>query len=261
MGLLKAWFGPDKVGELGTHGQVHLRSRVINVSDLLEVERELKKAFPRVEVGRSAIDYSSPGRPLVEPLDKASDEVLRGIKIEAWAAGQWPAFALSVGQDRPSDATTTLIHDRVEGLSEEQIGSMAAAASRSVEIVAGAGRRVLNRRQWLDLARLAVVLIYLAVLASFAVSVWPHVLWAVVAALAVIPTAVLAAQRLGRWVGRYFPDYRPERIIVRHITRDEWRRQRYERRRDWKAVGVGFVVGLLASLATALLLGAFGLDG
>ena len=211
---------------------------------MLEVKAALEKVFPRVEVHHQGV-------PLVEPLDEASDQVLRSITVKAWGTGQWPAYELHVGRENQAYIGLGLIFDRVTDLSEDEILRMIESARQSAEIITHDGRRTLSQRHCRNLNALLVAVHYHALDVMVGVSIWPHVLWTVVAALALIPTAVLAHKRMDRIAAR-LGDGRHDRVIVQHLTRDEWRRRRFESRKDWKARGVGLLVGVVGTLLTAL---------
>jgi hypothetical protein len=80
----------------------------------------------------------------------------------------------------------------------------------------------------------------------YAITAWPSIPALLVGALAVISAGVLAWQRLRRSMDRRFADI-PERIIVNHMTRDQWRERRWNARRDVRAVAITALVTVVAT--------------
>jgi xanthine/uracil permease len=115
-------------------------------------------------------------------------------------------------------------------------------------VITTAGRRTLGVKQTSDLLITATWVALAVVLIWFARAVWPIVPAVVVAllSLALVGQAITRAIRNSMTTrGHGVTD----RLIVQPITRDEWRKQRWQRKQNFR---VAALTGMITLVATAV---------
>jgi hypothetical protein len=127
--------------------------------------------------------------------------------------------------------------DRVDVVRGPPLGGEPADPLHDLQNVPSHWTTVLKATVWLVLGALYV---------WYAVTVRPSIPALLVGALAVSSAGVLAWQRLRRPIDRRFADI-PQRIIVNYQTRDQWRQQRWNRKRD---LWVGATSAILTAAVT-----------
>lgn len=246
MGLIERWLGTHPTGFDDRDAQVPIPSRRINVSDLWEAKTELEKVSSDVRFHRGGRDELGPE--LTEPLADSSDAALRRLVMVAYADGvKWPIVQVSVGADQGAQLLLNLHLLPENNFSPEQVDQWRAAAHEVLRVIGTAGRRVLGRRHILDLVQLALHVALIGLYAWFVIVVWPALPVILLAGLALFPVRTWAMNLVTRAVSRRI--HADNRVIVRHLTRDEWRRQREDARRDLK---VGFWTALITLVVTGV---------
>lgn len=258
-------FGPAVIGytdRVSESGEPYDRywefgSREITVTDVRDVVRALKGVEgSAVSVHRSLFpseDVQIP-RSEITDLEDASDSELEAVSVIAARpdAAYRPVIVVALGSKRDATVTYCRAHSS-EGSAPPDIAPNAdaweQAASRAVEILRTAGRRRLSRKRKVNALTFGFMTGLVGLWVWSAVLLWPSV--PVIAALAIaLAPALSALPGPTGWVRRNFDNAdrkdRSASIKVVSLTRDEWRRQRWNTRRDIK-VALYSVLGTLAA--------------
>jgi hypothetical protein len=233
--------------------RMRFHSRSILVTDVLDAKRELEKVCDRVEVVRGERGERADSRDLLDDLENISDVDLERIALLGWIDGCNQAVVrVRLGSRVPADMDTR--RQLVEESAPGRVRQIENGSFQAASVIGRAGRPILSPSQWRALLKAAVWLLLGALYVWYAVTTWLSIPALLVGALAVISAGVLAWQRLGRSIDRRFADV-PKRIIVNHMTRDQWRERRWNRRRDVLAVAITAIVTVVATYVAIELAG------
>jgi hypothetical protein len=216
-------------------------SRSILVTDVDDAKQQLDKVCDRVDVVRWLPRHDEASGPALG-LENVSDADLAGICVQGWIDEcTQPVVRLRLGSQSPAYIETRRVFLKESALGHGKIAEIEDGSSQAAFIIARAGRAILSPSQWTVLLKAAVWLVLGALYVWYARTAWPSIPALLVGALAVISAGVLAWQRLRRSMDRRFADL-PERIIVNHMTRDQWRERRWSAKRDIWVAAISFAV-------------------
>ena len=215
--LPRRMLGPDLVEEQLWH--VRFASRVVNITDLVDIRDEMAKICPRATINRDPYDSDHPGDEIPD-VYKAADADLKGLSVNGWFDdGPAPALRLTVGVD----LSPQLAFQDSAAIPEPEPVAVA-GRDRIASVLLRRGHRTLSRQNMLDLLRTLSLLPLLGLVVWLGILIWPNI-----PALLVSVLAIWAFQRavldhlLGRIVDRSFPHQHDHHVVVRHISREAQR--------------------------------------
>ena len=216
-------------------------SRSILVTDVDDAKQQLDKVCDRADVVRWLPRHDEPSGPVLG-LENVSDADLAGICVQGWIEEcRQPVVRLRLGSQSPAYIETRRVFLEESALGPNKIAEIENGSSQAAFIIARAGRPILSPSQWTALLKAALWLVLGALYVWYARTAWHSIPALLVGALAVISAGVLAWQQLRRSMDRRFADI-PERIIVNHMTRDQWRERRWSAKRDFWVAVISFAV-------------------
>jgi hypothetical protein len=202
----------------------HFGSRLITISDLLDVKAELAKIFDRSTIHR--LRYRGDGLgDEIEDLFNAADSEYRGLEAIGWAGDHHQALKLQVGADVDPWLSVN------ESADVRDPAVLTTAKKRVAEMIISSGRRTLSRDNQLALLRIGTLLVFLGLVAWLAIVVWPNAPAVLVALMAAVAfQRAIVDRQLERIVGRNFRNGQNHHVVVRYISRHDQREQKARRR-------------------------------